>query len=284
MECDWSELQVMKRRRSLIFSWVLLSSLSQAIPAAAGADEKPVRLSELLVFGQRVSAKTSIGIHIVLERGWYLYWVNPGDAGLAPEVRWRLPAGFAAGVLRYPVPEKIRHDDVVVYAYHNEILIQSEITAARPPAAGEKVTFSAVLDWMACKESCLVGKESLAVSPVDLKPEDIKRAEDIRARFAARFPRAADPDLLDSAEAKLAKSAGGWTLEIAFSKKLASRVRDFYPAPIENFVIDNSRIVVSEGKITIPLTPSGTAAALREISGLVIVDSFGYEVRLPVKL
>jgi thiol:disulfide interchange protein DsbD len=223
-----------------------------------------------------------VGVHIVLEPGWYIYWTNPGDAGLPPELRWQLPEGFKASAPRYPVPEKIRYGGLAVYGFHDEVLILGEISAEHSPAAGEKTPFTALLDWMACRESCIVGRETLTVSPAGLTPAEIRRAGDIRSRFSRRFPIPADGSLATAA-ATVTKSPRGWIVELSFSGEPASRIRDFYPHPIEGFVIDHSRISVSAGKVRIPLTPSSASAGLAVVSGILIVDSTGYEIKVPVR-
>ncbi len=37
------------------------------------------------------------GLKFDLEKGWHVYWINPGDSGEPPTVEWKLPAGFEAG-------------------------------------------------------------------------------------------------------------------------------------------------------------------------------------------
>ena len=31
-----------------------------------------------------------LGLHFQLEKGWHIYWVNPGDSGEPPRVTWQL--------------------------------------------------------------------------------------------------------------------------------------------------------------------------------------------------
>ena len=38
---------------------------------------------------------------------WHGYWQNPGDAGIETQLKWTWPANVRAGVLRYPVPERL---------------------------------------------------------------------------------------------------------------------------------------------------------------------------------
>src|SRR5215471_875519 len=49
-----------------------------------------------------------LGVHFVMEKGWHIYWVNPGDSGQPPVFKWQLPAGLAAGEIEWPRPERMQ--------------------------------------------------------------------------------------------------------------------------------------------------------------------------------
>ena len=40
------------------------------------------------------------GLYFKLEPGWHVYWKNPGDAGLPPNIHWTLPEGVTAEPLQ----------------------------------------------------------------------------------------------------------------------------------------------------------------------------------------
>jgi DsbC/DsbD-like thiol-disulfide interchange protein len=258
----------------------LLVSLS---PNSAVAEDHPVRRAELLLFGSGTTGRLSAGVYIELVPGWHLYWVNPGDAGLAPEVHWRLPAGFEPGPLLFPTPEKLVEGDIVSFGYRGAALLLCNIKTPRAVPAKTQFGLTAVLDWMACRESCLTGRETLTADPAAVTPAGFKRSRQILARFTARFPKPAAASLSAGATAKLVTSPRGWTIDIALSENAGSRVRDFFPYPLEGFVIAYSRISCRDGRVTIPVTPSGHSAAISRVSGLLITGDTGYEITLPVK-
>jgi DsbC/DsbD-like thiol-disulfide interchange protein len=245
-------------------------------------EEKPLRLVELLVLEDGTD-KVIFGLHVELARGWYLYWLNPGDAGLAPEVSWELPAGYEAGKLRFPTPQKFVHGDIVTYGFTREALILCDIR--RPGRDRETVspTIAAELGWMACRESCIIGKSTARVNLTSLSPADRQNSRSIFDRFSPRFPKPLNPADLTAAEARLIRTPGRWTVEIALSGREASRVTDFYPYPLDDFVIDHHGITASEGKITIPVEPANPSAALPVISGLLIAEGTGYDISIPIK-
>src|SRR4030042_4307138 len=146
--------------RAFLWSPALIAPIRPAAPAALGstghsltpqtAEEKPLRRVELLILEDRANEVT-VGLHIGLAKGWYLYWLNPGDAGLAPAVQWQLPPGYAAGKLGFPTPQKFVHADIVPYGFTDAVLILCDIRRPAMSTAADKPLITAVLDWMACR-------------------------------------------------------------------------------------------------------------------------------------
>jgi thiol:disulfide interchange protein DsbD len=259
-------------------AWVATAPL----PAAQAADEKPLRHVELLVLEDR-STELTLGLHIELAPGWYLYWLNPGDAGLAPEVRWELPPGCEAGRLRFPTPQKIVHGGIVTYGFTDETLFLCDLRRPARSTAADKILATAVLEWMACRESCITGETAVQMDLSGLSSVVIQKSKPVFSRFASRYPKPATAAAVTAMEARLAKRPGRWMVEVILSGREAPRVSDFYPYPLEDFVIDHQGIVLSGEKIIIPVQPSSASAALSRISGLLIIDGTGFEVSTPVK-
>ena len=78
-----------------------------------------------------------IGVNFSLEPGWHVYWVNPGDSGEPPRVAWKLPAGFHAGAIQWPRPERIMVPPLVDYGYHGAVLLMALIHAAPDARTGK---------------------------------------------------------------------------------------------------------------------------------------------------
>jgi len=49
----------------------------------------------------------TVGLRLEMEPGWNTYWEYAGDAGIPTTIAWTLPAGFRAGAIEWPVPERI---------------------------------------------------------------------------------------------------------------------------------------------------------------------------------
>ena len=108
-----------------------------------------------------------LAVRMEMKEGWHVNWLNPGDAGLAPGVEWRLPAGFKSTVMCWPYPERFETGPLVIFGYAKELILVTEVT---PPAQlpGGPIQMDAEVTWLACQEACIPGSASLKLSlPVE---------------------------------------------------------------------------------------------------------------------
>src|SRR6476646_5612198 len=58
-----------------------------------------------------------VDLHLDIAPGWHTYWRNPGDSGLPTEISWKLPSGFSAGEIAWPVPQRFVENAIGNYGY-----------------------------------------------------------------------------------------------------------------------------------------------------------------------
>ncbi len=102
-----------------------------------------------------------LAVRLAIKEGWHVNWLNPGDAGLAPGVSWRVPKGFKTTVMCWPYPERFPTGPLVIFGYAKELLLVTEVTPPSDLAAGTPVEFGAEVTWLACEEACIPGSASL---------------------------------------------------------------------------------------------------------------------------
>jgi thiol:disulfide interchange protein DsbD len=109
-----------------------------------------------------------VGIEIEMEKGWHTYWENGGDAGLPTTVEWKLPEGFSAGPILWPVPHRYAEEgDIVTFGYEDRVLLLTEIFVAES-ATVSAASIQARVDWLQCKELCIPGGADVALAiPVE---------------------------------------------------------------------------------------------------------------------
>ena len=99
----------------------LATAFAVAAPACAAdptAIHDPVAARLVPEAGSVVPGGTLwVDLHLDIDPGWHVYWRNPGDSGLPTEIAWKLPAGFSAGEIAWPAPERFVLGTIGNYGY-----------------------------------------------------------------------------------------------------------------------------------------------------------------------
>ena len=109
-----------------------------------------------------------VGLVITLEEKWHVYWVNAGDAGEPPTVKWTLPAGLTMGPMKFPAPVRIPQGPLMAFGYEDTVAFPFTLSAAAKVKPG-RVHLDAKVDWLVCREVCLPGKAHLGLD-MDVAP------------------------------------------------------------------------------------------------------------------
>ncbi len=96
-----------------------------------------------------------VGLRQRIAPGWHTYWTNPGDSGEPPTLDWALPAGWQAGPLVFPQPERMPVGPLMSYGYTREVVLLTRLTAPSDLAAGVPVTLRAHAAWLVCEKICI---------------------------------------------------------------------------------------------------------------------------------
>ncbi len=221
-----------------------------------------------------------IGLRIRHDPQWHTYWRNPGDSGLPTQVDLRLPAGFEAGPIRWPAPQRLFIPPLANYGYEGEIVLPM---ALQVPASidAERVTIAARASWLMCRDVCIPGDA------------DVSLALPVQREGVA--PPSKSAALFDDAERRMPQGSlaaqvhdDGEAISIALARR-ASNV-EFFPYR-EGFVENAAEQVLyavtqpAEGaRLSVRLSGDGmrqlreSESLLAAASGIVIVDGTAYEV------
>jgi DsbC/DsbD-like thiol-disulfide interchange protein len=174
-----------------IFALLTLASSAFAQARATGPHTTVTLLANRssLVAGE----KLWIGLRFQMEKGWHVYWVNPGDSGEPPRVKWQIPAGFHAGAMEWPAPGKLTAPSIVDYGYENEVLLLTPVSVPATLKGTGDETFRANVNWLVCREMCIPGKAQLSLAlPVSGRGSGNATApalfRDTREKLPARAP------------------------------------------------------------------------------------------------
>jgi DsbC/DsbD-like thiol-disulfide interchange protein len=142
----------------------LVSCIASVVCASAQPQASPHARVELLA--DEESAKPGsvlqLGAHFILEPGWHIYWINPGDSGQPPVLKWQLPAAFSAGEIQWPRPERMHPaPQLADFGYHDEVLLPVKLHVPASAKAGESIQVAAEARWLVCREVCIPEKAQL---------------------------------------------------------------------------------------------------------------------------
>lgn len=146
-----------------------------------------------------LGGETSIGLRFEMEPGWHIYWRNPGDSGEPPRIQWRLPAGFHAGAIQWPVPQRISDHTLVDYGYEGTILLMVRLRAPAAPTT-HSAAIEATVKYLVCRDICIPGNADPKLAlPVLKSGRPLKWASLFR-QTRARLPKPAPRSWKISAE------------------------------------------------------------------------------------
>jgi thiol:disulfide interchange protein DsbD len=223
-----------------------------------------------------------VGLHMKMRRGWHTYWKNPGDSGLPLRITWNLPAGFAAGPIEWPAPERIPEKTLVSYGYSREVLIPIEITPPKRLAA-DSVTIAGTFEWLECKDVCLPGSSVLRLS-LPVRPGRPAASSNARlfAEARSRIPRS-------PTGCSFSAEAGPRAISLAFRAPAGMSLRGGYLFVDQPLVADYAAPQgferIADGyRLTVPPAPNVSGAPKRLTGVLVLEGSAGAKSRAAVQV
>jgi DsbC/DsbD-like thiol-disulfide interchange protein len=120
---------------------------------------------ELVAENQWIAAghDFNLGLHFELEKGWHIYWINPGDSGEPPRVKWQLPEGVTAGALQWPTPRRLGTPSIVDFGYQDAVTLIVPMHAESSLGLGEPAKIAAQVKVLVCREMCIPGSAQLSL-------------------------------------------------------------------------------------------------------------------------
>lgn len=143
-------------RSFLIF---LFSLLLMPTAASARTEAKGQHYTVSLVAKQTMAQPGSALTYALVlqpDKGWHIYWSNPGQTGYAPGLSWTLPNGFKAGEVRHPAPEKLVLGGYSSNVHAGETILLQDIALAKTVQSGTFHSLRLALDLLVCSDTSCV--------------------------------------------------------------------------------------------------------------------------------
>jgi len=262
-----------------IFRILGVPALAAGLAGTASGQAPPVPHARVSLVAESLAVTRGQILHVALRQeiqpGWHSYWVNPGDSGLATAIDWKLPPGFAADPIGWPIPERFRAGTLVNYGYEGDVLLPITITVPTTLDPGSAVTLAGHASWLACSEICVPGEADVtltlpvATGPAARDPQWADRLQSVRAALPAE---AQDPATL---------TVGRDSVELHLALAGADRLRDIVFFPVADGIIDNDadqRVETAPNGMTITLVRGELKASpLDRLAGILVFRDKGIE-------
>ncbi|MBI3924947.1 MAG: thioredoxin family protein [Armatimonadetes bacterium] len=255
----------MKRSLACLILMILLG-----LPAAGNVVQKNHVEAELVAASNAVQPGSEfwVALRLKMDPRWHTYWKNPGDSGLATSLEWQLPAGFEAGPIEWPYPERIDTQGLVGYAYSDQVFLLTRMRAPKELKPGQPMKLRARAAWLACEESCIPGDADLELT--------LAVSQDPGAPSAWAQSIAATLDKLPRTDQPVMAQAGwdGRSIAVAFPLSQPADKAEFFPS--EDGLIDDAapasfRALDSGVELRLA-APEGEAAKPTRLAGLLVVE------------
>jgi thiol:disulfide interchange protein DsbD len=244
---------------------------------AAAASAAPVKTEhvEAELVADRTAAQPggtlTVALRLKIVPDWHTYWRNPGDSGEPTALDWTLPAGWSAGAMQWPVPQRLPIKHLLNFGYESEVLHLVDI--AVPASASGTAVLRAKAIWLVCNpEHCIPEEAELSLElPVGAG------AASGWANAIART-RAALPVKAQGMRFTATKTEAGVDLQI---DPAPSKAVYF---PFDQGKIHNAGVQRLEGGVlSVPKAPQPVGAFTR-VSGLLVTDRQALEIDVPVQV
>lgn len=268
-----------------LFPCLWLTAVSCLAAGSAGAQTAPTHAAVSLVSEEgtlKPGAAAWVGVRFELEPGWHIYWINPGDAGDPPRLRWELPQGFRANDIRWPVPERLTLGPVIDYGYEGQVLLALPVDVPSDYKAGAPATLAADVRYVICREVCIPARTRVALSmPLaeTATPSPAARRE-LFASARARWPKTMPPAW------KATATGAGQNLTLTLRTGTSESKATFFPLDADQ--IDNAAPQLAK------TTPDGIQLSLRRadpdapapavIKGVIVLAGAGRAYQIDVKV
>lgn len=170
--------------------------LAFAASAAALASTAPAAFRQLIdvqLVAESATPKAGgtmlVGFRMIPHPGWHGYWSNPGESGLAPGVRWTVPAGVHFGPLQHPAPTMMRSMGMTSYVHTGPHTLLARMRVDSKLRAGTVLPITADLTWAACSDKLCVPQKARLSMRLTVGDGSPGPGAALLHRAAARLPK-----------------------------------------------------------------------------------------------
>ena len=147
----------------LKFLTILLSTFSSALAGSVEIFKEDMVVVKFLYSTEKLIENKSlqVGLEFKLEPEWKIYWKNPGDAGLPPEINFSQSQNIYSYEVQWPLPTRIKEtEDLISNVYLNKVVLPIKLIFKN---LDEPIFLNGNLKFQVCKTICIPMETNFSV-------------------------------------------------------------------------------------------------------------------------
>ncbi|HEV8072671.1 MAG TPA: protein-disulfide reductase DsbD domain-containing protein [Opitutaceae bacterium] len=252
-----------------VCSFFLFAAL---LVSAARAAESPVQAS-LVALETSIQPGKYFDVALRLQQapGWHTYWINAGT-GYPTSLDWKLPDGFKAGTIQWPVPHVLHdvHGTITGNGYEGEVFLPVAIKAPDTLKPGDTITLRAHAGWLMCQDVCMPGQADVELTL------PVSRTEPEQTKWFHLVEEQPRPDLPEYCDITAVRE--GKTVRLRVKVEIGStHLEDTQSAHFfskDGFIqYDEPQTINSDKELILPISESADPATTRLVGVLTMANS-----------
>ena len=141
-----------------------------------------------ILFGKIFETKPTkilIGLKANLLPEWKIYWRNPGDAGLPPEIKWEAGNNIKSMNLQFPNPKRFKFFGIETFGYENEVIFPIVIERLNK---NKKISGQLLFEAQICAEICVPVSFNYDLSKLTKNYKNNSKLSDI-LKYKSKVPK-----------------------------------------------------------------------------------------------
>lgn len=228
-----------------------------------------------LLFGQKLTNQFNdylLGLEVNLLPKWKIYWKNPGDAGLPPEISWKNASNVDSVSLLYPMPKRFIFFDIQTFGYENEVVFPLEIKLI-----DKEKKLSGFLDLNAqiCSEICVPITQKFDLNKLNFIKEDTTSFKKIIS-YKNKIPKRVTKEQLDLVSINIHKEV----VSLKFKNYAISSINDVIIEDENGFINYKPEILGNNDNLNIKFNKINKEINPQILKLTFLTNDIGYETTL----
>ncbi len=228
-----------------------------------------------LLFGQKLTNQFNdylLGLEVNLLPKWKIYWKNPGDAGLPPEISWKNASNVDSVSLLYPMPKRFIFFDIQTFGYENEVIFPLEIKLI-----DKEKKLSGFLDLNAqiCSEICVPITQKFDLNKLNFIKEDTTSFKKI-INYKNKIPKRVTKEQLDLVSINIHKEV----VSLKFKNYAISSINDVIIEDENGFINYKPEILGNNDNLNIKFNKTNKEINPQILKLTFLTNDIGYETTL----